>query len=156
MPPAPVLRAMRTFDARNCQWRGWQPWLESRLCVTSGVREGCPLSPMLFLLAMAPIIDLLSSVVSPRGLLGMLADDVAMVLHSIRRTLPALPSGFVPILSLTGLRLQLNKCEVISLSPTWHELSFRRLWAEAASGWASFDFVFGAGVRAAHLDRSRR
>lgn len=49
------------------------------MCVTSGVRQGCPLSPVLFLLATAPIINALEAVVGPEDLLAMFADDLAIV-----------------------------------------------------------------------------
>lgn len=39
VPPL-VLRATRALYARNWPWLKRQPWLESHLCVTSGVCKG--------------------------------------------------------------------------------------------------------------------
>lgn len=108
------------------------------MCVTAGVWHGCPTSPVLFLLATAPIIESLEAVVGPGDLLAMFADDLAIVLRHLWRTLPASPLAFGKIRRHTGLGLQINKCTVVPLWPSRREVSFRRLWREAASGWTNF------------------
>lgn len=89
------------------------------------LRQVCPLSPVLFMLAAAPIIDTLEAVIGSEELLSMFADDLAIVFRHLCRTLLALPPLFGQIRRHIGFPLW----------PSWHDASFRR---EAAAGWASF------------------
>lgn len=136
---AQVTCAIRSLYAETRQRLKRQPWTESSLCVTSGARQGCPLSPVLFLLAIAPAIDVLASAIAPDDLMAMLADDLALALRPLWRTLLALPPTLAQVRLHTGLRLQVNECKTVPLWSLWHELSFRRPWVEVVRTWARFD-----------------
>lgn len=85
-------------------------------------------SARIVLLAMAPIIDIWPRsrprISWPRS--PMSGAFGAPCPPSIRCSL-----GFC----FTGLRLQVKTCKAVQLWNTWHESSFRRLWAEASPGW---------------------
>ena len=86
--------------------------------ILSGVRQGCPLSMILFAIGIdIIIIRKLYEIVSRKedqGL-GAFADDIGMVIRNICDTLPDVYHLVASFARISGLHLNLDKCVVIPL-----------------------------------------
>lgn len=103
------------------------------------MKQGCPLSPIVFSLCTAPIMDLLSEVLTNDELQALFADDIALVVQDLLRSAPALHSLFASVAHSFGLRLDTRKCVVVPLRHSWGS-AFRTLWQEQAPQWGAFRF----------------
>ena len=60
--------------------------LQELFTCTNGVRQGCPLSPVLFALCLDPFIRKISIILGSRGVLRAYADDMAVAFFNWRDT----------------------------------------------------------------------
>ena len=82
--------------------------------MTAGIRQGCPLSPLLFVTAMDGLIRIITRRV--RGArVRAFADDTAVVLQDLKGDLPTLRTIFDELQQAAGLRLNVKKCVLIPL-----------------------------------------
>ena len=72
--------------------------------ISAGVRQGCPLSPLLFAIISDVLLRRLSRTI-PRALVRAYADDLAMVLRSSREHLSTLESTFFEYGIISGMKL---------------------------------------------------
>ena len=86
-----------------------------------GVRQGCPASSSLFILAIDPIIRwLIARILRPGDELRVFADDKGFAIEHLLKTLPILSRAFRAIALTTGLALNIKKCVIVitgNLSP---------------------------------------
>ena len=76
--PLPWLLALQSFYVGNTNFLNQGGiWHELFTC-TNGVRQGCPLSPVLFALCLDPFIRRVTSLLGSRGVLRAYADDMAV------------------------------------------------------------------------------
>ena len=81
-----------------------------------GIRQGCPLSGTLWAILFDPVIRLLSKQVEYKcSRLSAYADDLALVLHSLRTCLPRLEAALAAMSSSTRLELNFDKTDCASL-----------------------------------------
>ena len=83
--------------------------------ILAGVRQGCPLSMLLFALAIWPLLIMLERTVDANGDVGCFADDVAVVVSSLRNSLLKLYELFHQFELASGLALNLDKNVIIPL-----------------------------------------
>ena len=82
----------------------------------SGVRQGCPLSPLLYALAAETLLEQIS-VSLPGIFVKAYADDTAVVLTDFWTQAPKLAQIFETFAAVSNLHLNLDKCVLIPLHP---------------------------------------
>ena len=116
LPPA-ALQVVRTLYAGHCCEVSFAGERFPGFQITAGVRQGCPLSPLLFAAVLDPFLRHLAASV-PGAAVYAYADDIAMVLQHIERDMPRVHACFEEFAAVSGLRLNLPKVVCI---PLWHE-----------------------------------
>jgi hypothetical protein len=118
-------------------------WLKhGRAClrvfaVLAGVKQGCPLSPLLFVIVTDPFIRAIKSVLHPQSAIRAYADDIAIILGNIWREGPAIASLFHDYKKVTCLALKDIKCVIV---PLWkyNQTSVKNLLMEVLPSWSRF------------------
>ncbi len=85
-----------------------------RIPINRGVKQGCPLSPLLFIIAYDPLLYYLSAI--PNIQCFAFADDLAITTDSVRAIYPAL-SVIDAFSAISGLGINKDKSCVIASSP---------------------------------------
>jgi hypothetical protein len=85
--------------------------------MTSGVRQGCPLSPLLYAIAADALLEKICDAI-PDIIVRAYADDTAVVLTDFWKQAPILARIFEEFGMLSNLRLNHDKCIIIPLNPT--------------------------------------
>ena len=108
----------------------------------AGVRQGCPLSPLLY----AVVAEVLADNIEyhcPHTLFRSYADDTALVVENIWEEGPTISKLFQEFHAISGLALNLRKCNFIPLFhddptiiqqrlqrtiPEWHNMEVTYKW----------------------------
>ena len=88
--------------------------LTSSFVIRAGVLQGCPLSGLLFVVAMEPFLNLVSSKLGDGEIVRACADDVLTVTKSVR-SLRVVALAFEYFGEITNLRLKIKKVFLIPL-----------------------------------------
>jgi len=83
----------------------------------SGIRQGCPLSPLLFVVVVDSLLRHLAASL-PTAVPRAYADDIGLVTEDFLRDLPHLQRIFGQFQQVSGLRLNLPKTAIIPLGDT--------------------------------------
>ena len=142
---------------------GWPDWLrrfleclytdnECEIClmggrfsgfaIQSGIRQGCPLSPLIFALFSDLFLRRLQRE-DPVCLLRAWADDLALITDSAVTSLPQLERFFHELHLTTGLKLNISKTYLLPLVPSPPE-DFRPLIFAHAPSWAGIQLTAAA------------
>ena len=84
--------------------------------ITRGIRQGCPLSPLLFAVTSDLFLRRLAKIF-PTSSRRAWADDLAMVIPNAMQHLPALYMFFSDFASISGLHLNIPKTVLVPLAP---------------------------------------
>ena len=109
---------------------------------TAGIRQGCPLSPLLFALAADLLLKRLRRTF-PTACIRAYADDLAMVLPDFSAVLGQLETTFEEYERLAGLRLHHGKSVLVPLFAAPLE-RIRETMAAAAPSWGDFSISLAA------------
>jgi hypothetical protein len=92
--------------------------------MTSGVRQGCPLSPLLYALAADALLEKISKSVDDVWVRAY-ADDTAIIVTDFWEQAPRLAEVFETFGNLSNLRLNFEKCVIIPLHPNCPKIKIR-------------------------------
>ena len=79
--PACFIDVIKTFYMNNKHILKLKGHRFSSIEVHAGVRQGCPLSGLLFALCVDVLIKRICGLIGPHGCIGAFADDIAMVVQ---------------------------------------------------------------------------
>ncbi len=88
--------------------------------MTSGIRQGCPLSPLVFAMVMDLLLRRLNSRVPGRHVHKAFADDVGVGLEDFAAQLPKLICILTEFGTISGMKVHLEKTVGLPLWP-WEE-----------------------------------
>ena len=111
------------YDNNKCMIR-FQGETYQGFSMTSGVRQGCPLSPLLFALAADVLLEKIS-VALPSAWVRAYADDTAVILSDFWHQAPKLAEVSKQFAQLSNLHLNHAKCIIIPLNPRGLECPLR-------------------------------
>ena len=125
--------------------------------VKSGVRQGCPLSGLLFAICADVLLTKMREVLCNEDEIGRaFADDTAAVVNDYIKTIPVLARLFEEYEQISGLALNIKKTVFIPLWPHNSECGLRNLIRELCPAWRNvkiaskakyLGFVIGPGAR---------
>ena len=133
--PASSISALRNLYADNQHFFKFGGLLHTAFNVTSGVRQGCPASASLFVLAIDPLLRAINSILPGGAQLCAFAEDLALVLPCISLA-PAVSAIFETFSLFSGLQLRYDKCACVPLWTSNVQLSKDTL-AALVPRWAS-------------------
>ena len=84
--------------------------------MTAGVRQGCPLSPLLYAVCADLLIERIRQKL-PSAVVRAYADDTAVLVQDLWTDAPVLAAIFKDFEKMSNLRLNLNKTIVVPLFP---------------------------------------
>ena len=103
--------------------------------VLSGVRQGCPLSPLLFAICADVLLRTLGETLQQDEALSAFADDTAMVVASYVKAFPSLCCLFDELASISALELNVKKIVFIPLWACRDLAKLRLLITEVCPRW---------------------
>lgn len=134
LPPNALRVIDFLYDASRCRI-AVKGSLYDGFDMSSGVRQGCPLSPVLF----AAVMDLLLRILSKRqresATIRAFADDVGVVLDDVDAQFPILTQALDEFGSISGMRINVPKTFGI---PLWEDTlpEAKSIVASAATEWS--------------------
>lgn len=92
-------------------------YISEEYLVAKGTRQGCPLSPLLFILALEPLLHTIRGSAPDRGItlhnathvVSAYADDLILYINDLQEPCDPLPAIFSGFQRLSGLRINENK-----------------------------------------------
>ena len=142
------------YDCHKCNIVLGGCGLHAGFSINAGIRQGCPLSPILFALVVDLLLRRLQRV-CPEVIIRAFADDIAVVAPDMFARLSCLTQLFTEMAKVSGLHLNIPKCVLIPLWPVDGELLSRDI-ARVFPHWASMKiadkgtylgFVIGPGAK---------
>ena len=125
---------IRKFD-KNCVHFGRMSGVVQVLFTAlSGTKQGCPMSASLFIYAINPFLNKLTSCSVPRTVYGAFADDIGAVVGDLFQAMPKLAEAFAMFARHSGLHLKISKTILI---PLWQisEEALRAQIVDLQIGW---------------------
>ncbi|CAK0811150.1 unnamed protein product [Prorocentrum cordatum] len=132
--------------------------------MSSGIRQFCPLSPLVFATAMDLLLRVLAQRLGPDVAIRAFADDVGIVLTGVEKQLPVLEQALREFGDLSGMSVNLPKTVGIPLRedslesaavavagacPAWGQLPLKRaaIYLGCAVGPSKEDLLWSSAVR---------
>ena len=116
--PDQFIKAVQMFYANNKHFMKICGSTIESITVRSGVRQGRPLSPLLFALCADILLREISAVLAGDDVARAFADDTAVVVEDFKKTLPELQVLFREFEEISALSLNIDKTVFIPLWPS--------------------------------------
>ena len=133
--PLEFVEALKCFYRSNCHFIKVGGRYFPSVVVRSGVRQGCPLSPILFALCADLLLREISQVLSGEEVARAFADDTAVVIADYVASIPVLGRLFKEFESISALSLNISKTVFIPLWPLGSSVALRTYIRELCSLW---------------------
>ena len=134
--PRHIIRAIQSFYQNNSHTLRLQGATFPSLILRSGVRQGCPLSPLLFNMATDALLRILAAhAPTIHDITRAYADDTASITTDWVRSLPYLSQVFCTFADISALNLNVNKTVFIPLWPNIDTKKIRTLLRELCPFW---------------------
>ena len=124
-----------TVQTNGAQIRGFT--------MTAGVRQGCPLSPLLYAICAELLIERIRMEL-PSAVIRAYADDTAVLVQNLWTDIPILARIFSDFGNMANLRLNLSKTVVIPLFPQPDLASVKATLTRSVPNWSSAQFSYDA------------
>ena len=111
--------------------------------MTAGVRQGCPLSPLLYAICAELLIERIRMEI-PTALVRAYADDTAVLVQNLWTDLPILARIFADFGNISNLQLNLNKTIIIPLFPQPDLHTIRNRLTALIPNWAAVQYEYSA------------
>ena len=111
--------------------------------MTAGVRQGCPLSPLLYAVCADLLIERIRHKL-PSAVVRAYADDTAVLIQSLWRDAPILAQIFEEFEKMSNLKLNLSKTVVVPLFPTPSLLEAKASLTSTVPSWSAAKFAYHA------------
>jgi hypothetical protein len=139
--PDDFLNALRMFYVENQHFTSLDGESSKSFKVHSGVRQGCPMSPVLFALALDPFLDHLCRKLPPTDMVRAYADDTCIVVQDVH-TLPVISKCFTLLAKASCLTVNIDKTVFVPLYPATHAQARTDIRMHA---WANMEIHIGHG-----------
>ena len=110
--------------------------------VTSGVKQGCPFSPLAFVIAADLLLRRLHRLL-PRNVSKAYADDLAHITKDLVADVPILEQLFMDYARISGLELNLRKSVIVPLWPT-QKMQVTELLGGLGFSWSAMRIAFAS------------
>ena len=149
--PCNIIRAIRKLYINNSHDISFGGSSFSGFVVSAGMKQGCPLSGVLFVICADVLVRaLLKRIPQELGMVRAYADDIALVLSRASVLIPCLCILFEIWERATCMALNLKKCVAVPLS--WLTLqSFRDMLLVVAPQWSVFKVTTNAKYLGVYL-----
>ena len=111
--------------------------------MTAGVRQGCPLSPLLYAVCADLLIERIRSKL-PTAVIRAYADDTAVLIQDLYADAPVLAKIFQEFGEISNLALNLSKTVVVPLFPLPNLFEAKATLSKIAPSWSAAQFAYCA------------
>ena len=111
--------------------------------MTAGVRQGCPLSPLLYAVCAELLIERIRMEL-PSAVIRAYADDTAVLVQNLWEDTPTLARIFTDFGNISNLQLNLNKTVVIPLFPNPDLSTVQNRLSQSVPSWSAVQFSYYA------------
>ena len=134
-----MIGAIKELYREHLRWSRFGGACIEMFTITPGVKQDCPLSPLLFVIATDGFLRALEANMGPKSLVRAYADDIALVLHRSWKEVGIMANLFSKLETIVGLCLKPKKCVLIPLWVGTVGASFSALLKEEEPRWAGFE-----------------
>ena len=133
--PVAFVNALKLFYKDNTHILRHGTYEATSITVRSGVRQGCPLSPILSAICSDVLLQTLAETLEVDDCLHGFADDTGLVVSEYIKAMPHLSRTFEEYALISALDLNVKKTVFIPLWPTTSLSNVRKLLRELCPRW---------------------
>jgi len=137
LPPL-FIGALRKLYANNLQLIMFANQVFLGPLILTGIKQGCPLSMVIFTLCLEPFLRRLSNIMGREDQLGAFADDIAAVFKNLWKVLPEVAALFDEFALVSNISLNIAKCVAMPLDPFFDLQCFKDWFFDLAPQWKDF------------------